>query len=201
MEQVAKATCIFVQKALKWPKSLVAHVAIATCVSAKRPLQARVRWHDASQVAWSLLPEPISRAATQVHTRVARSASLERLLPQEVQKPKAAALHSKPQPGHPARTRGAPWPHSTARPLTHRLGRPRRRTDPPAPGYDACDQCECRTMGDAGEGGADADVEMETDEESEEEGASPSGFLPSSLGTPASGRLTSRWCPPAGRCA
>ena len=44
------------QKALKWPKSLVAHVAIATCVSAKRPLQARVRWHDASQVVWSLLP-------------------------------------------------------------------------------------------------------------------------------------------------
>ena len=61
MEQVAKATCIFVQKALKWPKSLVAHVAIATCASAKRPLQARVRWHDASQVAWSLLPEPISQ--------------------------------------------------------------------------------------------------------------------------------------------
>ena len=61
MEQVAKATCIFVQKALKWPKSLVAHVAIATCASAKRPLQARVRWHDASQVAWSLLPETISR--------------------------------------------------------------------------------------------------------------------------------------------
>ena len=56
MEQVAKATCLFVQKALKWPKSLVAHVAIATCASAKRPLQARVRWHDASQVAWSLLP-------------------------------------------------------------------------------------------------------------------------------------------------
>ena len=64
MEQVAKATrCIFVQKALKWPKSLVAHVAIATCASAKRPLQARVRWHDASQVAWSLLPEPISLRA------------------------------------------------------------------------------------------------------------------------------------------
>ena len=61
MEQVAEATCIFVQKALKWPKSLVAHVAIATCASAKRPLQARVRWHDASQVAWSLLPGPISR--------------------------------------------------------------------------------------------------------------------------------------------
>ena len=60
MEQVAKATCIFVQKALKWPKSLVAHVAIATCASAKRPLQARVRWHDASQVAWSLLPGTIS---------------------------------------------------------------------------------------------------------------------------------------------
>ena len=60
MEQVAEATCIFVQKALKWPKSLVAHVAIATCASAKRPLQARVRWHDASQVAWSLLPGPIS---------------------------------------------------------------------------------------------------------------------------------------------
>ena len=50
MEQVAEATCIFVQKALKWPKSLVAHVAIATYASAKRPLQARVRWHDASQV-------------------------------------------------------------------------------------------------------------------------------------------------------
>ena len=59
MEQVAKATCLFVQKALKWPKSLVAHVAIATCASAKRPLQARVRWHDASQVAWSLLPGTI----------------------------------------------------------------------------------------------------------------------------------------------
>ena len=48
------------QVALKWPKSLVAHVAIATCASAKRPLQARVRWHDASQVVWSLLPEPTS---------------------------------------------------------------------------------------------------------------------------------------------
>ena len=59
---MAKATCIFVQKALKWPKSLLAHVAIATCASAKRPLQARVRWHDASQVAWSLLPGPISPA-------------------------------------------------------------------------------------------------------------------------------------------
>ena len=35
-------------------------MAIATCASAKRPLQARVRWHDASQVAWSLLPGPIS---------------------------------------------------------------------------------------------------------------------------------------------
>ena len=63
MEQVAEATCIFVQKALKWPKSLVAHVAIATCASAKRPLQARVRWHDASQVAWSRLPGPISHLA------------------------------------------------------------------------------------------------------------------------------------------
>ena len=67
MEQVAKATCIFVQKALKWPKSLLAHVAIATCASAKRPLQARVRWHDASQVAWSLLPGPISQGQLERH--------------------------------------------------------------------------------------------------------------------------------------
>ena len=65
-QQVAEATCIFVQKALKWPKSLVAHVAIATCASAKRPLQARVRWHDASQVAWSLLPGPISPLANRL---------------------------------------------------------------------------------------------------------------------------------------
>ena len=55
MEQVAEATCIFVQKALKWPKSLVAHVAIATCASATRPLQARVRERETggtTRVRW-----------------------------------------------------------------------------------------------------------------------------------------------------
>ena len=86
MEQVAEATCIFVQKALKWPKSLLAHVAIATCASAKRPLQARVRWHDASQVAWSLLPGPISpRCGHSIlhadHGRTRTHCALERCMP------------------------------------------------------------------------------------------------------------------------
>ena len=55
--------------------------------------------------------------------------SLERPLPQS--RPIAAALHTRPQPDHPARTQGALQPCWTARPLTHRLGRPHQRTDPP----------------------------------------------------------------------
>ncbi|EOD15420.1 hypothetical protein EMIHUDRAFT_211628 [Emiliania huxleyi CCMP1516] len=43
LQQVAEATCIFVQKALKWPKSLVAHVAIATRLAMGIPWK---QWSD-----------------------------------------------------------------------------------------------------------------------------------------------------------